>query len=119
MKFFFLSFNILIGWQLAIWNCCKPFFSLLYNCQLLRFWRLALSTAALSIAALSIATEDLPWPFSRILLLQGCLPLMKLNGCNFIGQNFSKICNSLCDVFSPQMIPFCTISWIQTKELAI
>jgi hypothetical protein len=41
----FLSFNLLIGWQLSIWNCCKPFFSLLYNCQLLCFWRLALSTA--------------------------------------------------------------------------
>ena len=39
---FFLSFNLLIGWQLSIWNCCKPFFSLLYNCQLLCFWRLAL-----------------------------------------------------------------------------
>ena len=43
--FFFLSFNLLIGWQLSIWNCCKPFFSFLYNCQLLRFWRLAVSTA--------------------------------------------------------------------------
>jgi hypothetical protein len=37
---FFLSFNLLIAWQLSIWNCCKPFFSLLYNCQLLCFWRL-------------------------------------------------------------------------------
>jgi hypothetical protein len=27
--FFLLSFNPLIGWQLCIWNCCKPFFSLL------------------------------------------------------------------------------------------
>jgi hypothetical protein len=33
----------LIGRQLSIWNCCKLFFSLLYNCQLLCFWRLALS----------------------------------------------------------------------------
>jgi hypothetical protein len=32
--FFFLPFNLLIGWQLSIWNCCKPFFTLLYNCQL-------------------------------------------------------------------------------------
>jgi hypothetical protein len=24
--FFFLSLNLLIGWQLSIWNCCKPFF---------------------------------------------------------------------------------------------
>ena len=39
---FFLSFNLLIGWQLSIWNRCKPFFSLLYNCHLLCFWRLAL-----------------------------------------------------------------------------
>jgi hypothetical protein len=42
--FFFLSFNLLIGWQLSIWNCCKPFFSLLYNCQLLCFWRLGYTT---------------------------------------------------------------------------
>ena len=41
--FFFLPFSLLIGWQLSIWNCCKPFLSLLYNCQLLCFWRLALS----------------------------------------------------------------------------
>jgi len=52
----------LIGWQLSIWNCCKPFFSLLYNCQLLRFWRLAL-----------IIVVVFPRPFFRILLLQGCL----------------------------------------------
>jgi hypothetical protein len=38
--FYFLSFNLLIGWQRSIWNCCKPIFSLLYNCQLLCFWRL-------------------------------------------------------------------------------
>jgi hypothetical protein len=31
----------LIGWQLSIWNCRKPFSSLLYNCQLLCFWQLA------------------------------------------------------------------------------
>ena len=30
--FFFLSLSLLIGWQLSICNCCKPFFSLLYNC---------------------------------------------------------------------------------------
>ena len=30
---FFLSFTLLIGWQLSVWNCCKQFFSL-YNCQL-------------------------------------------------------------------------------------
>ena len=40
---FFLSFSLVTGWQLSIWNCCKPFLSLLYNCQLLCFWRLALS----------------------------------------------------------------------------
>ena len=39
----FLSLNLLIGWQLSIWICCKPFFSLLCSCQLLCFWRLALS----------------------------------------------------------------------------
>ena len=33
-------------WQLSIWNCCKPFFSLLYSRQLLCFWRLVLSTLA-------------------------------------------------------------------------
>jgi len=38
-----LSFNLSTGWQLSIWNYCKPFFSLLINCQLLCFWRLALS----------------------------------------------------------------------------
>jgi hypothetical protein len=42
-KVFFLPFNLLIGWQLSIWNCCKPFFPLLCNCQLLCFWRLASS----------------------------------------------------------------------------
>jgi hypothetical protein len=51
--FFFLSHNLLIGWHLSIWNCCKPFFSLLYNCQFLCFWRLALS----------IVVEVFPRPF--------------------------------------------------------
>ena len=60
---FFLSLNLLIGWQLSIWNCCKPFFSLLYNCQLLCFWRLALSNVV----------EVFPRPFVETLLLQGCL----------------------------------------------
>jgi hypothetical protein len=36
---------------------------LLYNCQLLCFWRLALS----------IVVEVFPQPFFQILLLQGCL----------------------------------------------
>jgi hypothetical protein len=27
--FFFLSLSPLIGWQLSIWNCCKPFFPIL------------------------------------------------------------------------------------------
>jgi hypothetical protein len=31
LRFFFLSFNLLIGWQFSIWHYCKPFFSLLYN----------------------------------------------------------------------------------------
>ena len=39
---FFLSFYLLTDWQLCTWNCCKPFFSLLFNCQLLCSWRLAL-----------------------------------------------------------------------------
>ena len=51
--FFFLSLNLLTGWQLSIWMCRKPFFSLLYNCQLLCFWRLALS----------IVVEVFPRPF--------------------------------------------------------
>jgi len=51
--FFLLSFNPPIGWQLSIWNCCKPFFSLLCNCQLLCFRRLALS----------IVVEVFPRPF--------------------------------------------------------
>jgi len=54
--FLFLSFNLLIRWRLSIWNCCKPFSSLLYNCQLLCFWQLALS----------VAVEVFPLPFSRI-----------------------------------------------------
>ena len=41
----FYVFNVLTGWQLFIPNCHKPFFPLLYNCQLLCFWPLALSTA--------------------------------------------------------------------------
>jgi hypothetical protein len=39
--FFFLLFSVLIGWQISIWKCCKPLFSLLYNCQLLYFWWMA------------------------------------------------------------------------------
>ena len=53
LVFFFLSFSLLIGWQLSIWNCCKPFLSLLYNCQLLCFWWLAWS----------IVVEVFPRPF--------------------------------------------------------
>ena len=63
--FFFssLSPHLLIGWQLSIWICCKPFFPLLYNCQLLCFWRLALS----------IAVQVFPLTFFQISLLQVCL----------------------------------------------
>jgi hypothetical protein len=43
IRILFLSFNLLIGWQVSIWNYCKLFISLLYNCQLLCFWRLVLS----------------------------------------------------------------------------
>jgi hypothetical protein len=50
--------------QLSFWNCCKPFFSLFCNCQLLCFWRLALSTAV----------QVFPRPFSQILPFQGCWP---------------------------------------------
>jgi hypothetical protein len=53
----------LIGWQLSICNCCKPSFSLLYNCQLLYFWLLALR----------FTVKVFPLPFFQILLLQGCL----------------------------------------------
>jgi hypothetical protein len=48
----------LFGWQLSIWNCCKPFFSLLYNCQLLCFWRLDLNSAA----------EGFPRPFFPVIV---------------------------------------------------
>ena len=58
-----LILQSLIGWQLSIWNCCKSFFSLLYNYQLLCFWRLALS----------IVVEVFLWSFFWVLLLQGCL----------------------------------------------
>ena len=61
---FFLSFSLLNSCQLSIRNFCKPFFSLLYNCQLLCFWRLNLITVV----------EVFPLPFFQILLLQGCLP---------------------------------------------
>ena len=65
ITFFFssLSFNLLIGWQLSIRNCCKPFFSLLYYCQLLCFLWLALRTVV----------KVFPRPFFQLLLLQGCL----------------------------------------------
>ena len=47
----------LIGWQLSIWICCKPLFSLVYNCQFLCFWRLAFI----------IVVQDFPRPsFSNI-----------------------------------------------------
>ena len=36
-SFFVLSLNLLIGWQLSIWICCRPFSSLLDNYQLLLF----------------------------------------------------------------------------------
>ena len=61
--FFFLSLNLLIGWQLSIWICCRPFSSLLDNYQFLCFWRLALS----------FVVEAVPRPFFRILLLEECL----------------------------------------------
>lgn len=57
--FFFLYFNLPIGWQLSICNSYKPFSSLLYNCQLLcscKYYRRRLPTA-----------------FFGILLLQGYL----------------------------------------------
>ena len=53
---FFLSINILIGYQLSIWICRKPSFWLVYNCQLLCFWRLALS----------IVVEVFPLPLSYV-----------------------------------------------------
>jgi hypothetical protein len=65
--FFLLSLILLIGWQLSIWNCCKPLFSLLYNFQLPCCWRLALSTVV----------RVFPRPFLRILLPQGCLLLTR------------------------------------------
>jgi len=40
---FFLSFNLLIVWQIFIWNHCKTFLLLPYNFHLLCSWRLALS----------------------------------------------------------------------------
>jgi hypothetical protein len=44
---FFLCFILLIGWQLSIWICCKPFFSLLYNCQLLCYFQTKVITLCL------------------------------------------------------------------------
>ena len=62
-KIFFSFLSLLIGWQLSIWKCCKPFFSLLYYRQLLCFWRFTLS----------IVVEVFPQPSFRVLLLQECL----------------------------------------------
>ena len=64
LTFFFLSHNLSIGWQLSICSCRKPFFPLLYNCQLQCFWSLALNTAV----------EVFPRRFFQISLLQECLP---------------------------------------------
>jgi hypothetical protein len=50
-------------WLAAFHLDLLPFFSLLYNCQLLCIWRLALSTII----------EIFPRPFFLILLHQGCL----------------------------------------------
>jgi len=61
-QIFVLFLSLLIGWQLPIWTCYKPFFSLLYNCQVLCPWRLASSTVV----------EVFPRPYFQILLLQGC-----------------------------------------------
>ena len=47
--FFFFSLNPLIGWQISIGNCCKPFFSLLYNYKLLCFWRLTFKYCSRSL----------------------------------------------------------------------
>ena len=77
---FFLSFNLLIGLQLSIWNCCKPFFSLLYNCQLLCFLQLALSTAVFA-TCFKYCSRGLPTAFfpdiapSRV-SLQTCFAYM-------------------------------------------
>jgi len=78
--FFFLSFNLLIGWQLSIWNCCKPFFSLLYNCQLVCFWRLAVSIVRF-LLKFYIKTKDKScfrlltkiWPIGKIYFVTECV----------------------------------------------
>ena len=79
--FFFLSLNLLIGWQLSIWICCRPFSSLLYNYQLLCFWRLALSTVV----------EVVPRPFfpdiapSRMFTTSSlCLCALSMSGVYFL-----------------------------------
>ena len=59
----YVTHNLSIGRQLSICNCCKPFFPSLYNCQLLCFCPLALSTAV----------QLFPRHFPQILLLQACL----------------------------------------------
>ena len=64
---FFLSLNLLIGWQLSIWNCCKPFFSLLYKCHLLCFWRRIL------LCSIFIHASFLSKPTSLFSLLTQCL----------------------------------------------
>jgi len=70
---FFLSLNISIGWHLSPYNCYKPLFPKLYNCQLLCFCPLALSTAV----------QVFPRPFSKCcsfkdvyykLVMPNCMP---------------------------------------------
>jgi hypothetical protein len=67
----------LISWQFSIWICCKPFFPLLYNCQLLCIWRLALSIVVevFSRAFFRIFDEltvDLPLRFRCLSFKQSC-----------------------------------------------
>jgi len=98
---FFLSLNLLIGWQLSIRIGCKPFFSLPYNCQVPCFWRLALS----------IVVEVFPRPFPEYcsfkdvlykLVMSNCMPLsmsgvyfFKFLEVNFLISSFEKFHHSL------------------------
>jgi len=64
---FFLSLNLLIGWQLSIWIRCKSLFSLLYNCQLLCFWRLAVSTGLFKMIVRVLTTYHTQYTWDRII----------------------------------------------------
>jgi hypothetical protein len=100
----FLSFSLLIGWQLSIWNCWKPFFSLLYNCQLLCFWRLALNIVVEAIFSGYCFFKDVHYK----LVMPKCMPyrwmayiFLRFLKVSFLLSQFEKLHHSL---FHPSIL---------------